>query len=153
MPFFTLTVTATATALTGVAFGDACNGSPERETELTHAAFDEIHEYLEGKRREFDLPLEMRGTPFQLKIWEALRTIPYGTTVSYREIARAAGNEQAARAAGGALNANPIAIIVPCHRVIGSDGSLTGFAGGIELKEKFIRLEECFDKKLQKIKK
>ena len=94
-----------------------------------------------GRRRRFDLPLDLRGTDFQKRCWQELLKIPYGETRSYAEIARAIGNPAAVRAVGLANGQNPIAIIVPCHRVIGSDGSLTGYGGGLETKRKLLELE------------
>ena len=91
--------------------------------------------------KQFDLALAPVGTPFQLKVWQALRTIPYGELVSYKTIAEAIGNPKAVRAVGGANGRNPIPIIVPCHRCIGSDGSLTGFGGGLDTKKRLIDLE------------
>jgi len=90
--------------------------------------------YFSGKLRRFDLPLDMRGTPFQIKVWKELCRIPYGKTITYGELARRIGNPKAARAVGMANNKNNIGIVVPCHRVIGADGSLTGYAGGTHLK-------------------
>jgi methylated-DNA-[protein]-cysteine S-methyltransferase len=98
------------------------------------AVIAQLEEYFAGERQEFDLPLDPQGTPFQLAAWEALRTIRYGETVTYGEQARRLGDARKARAIGAANGRNPISIIVPCHRVIGSDGSLTGFGGGIENK-------------------
>jgi methylated-DNA-[protein]-cysteine S-methyltransferase len=97
--------------------------------------------YFEGALTRFDLPLRPEGTPFQREVWEALRDIPYGATASYGEIARQVGRPGAARAVGWANGHNPISIIVPCHRVIGADGSLTGYGGGLERKERLLRLE------------
>ncbi len=97
--------------------------------------------YFAGELRDFDLDLAPSGTPFQLQVWEALRAIPYGQTASYGEIARAVGQPGAARAVGGANNRNPIAIVVPCHRVIGSGGSLTGYGGGLDRKRQLLALE------------
>ena len=94
----------------------------------------QLDEYFAGTRRSFDLPLHPVGTPFQLGVWEVLRGIDYGTTITYGEQARRLGSPTAVRAVGGANGRNPIGIIVPCHRVVGSDGSLTGFAGGVERK-------------------
>ena len=94
----------------------------------------QLNEYFAGKRTTFDLPLEPSGTDFQLNVWELLRKIPYGVTTSYGELARRLGDPQASRAVGAANGANPIPIIVPCHRVVGSKGELTGFGGGIERK-------------------
>jgi methylated-DNA-[protein]-cysteine S-methyltransferase len=101
----------------------------------------QLRAYFKGELKQFDLPLAPVGTPFQLKVWEALNTIPYGALASYKTIAEAIGNPKAVRAVGGANGKNPIPIIVPCHRVIGSDGSLTGFGGGLETKRRLIDLE------------
>jgi methylated-DNA-[protein]-cysteine S-methyltransferase len=101
----------------------------------------ELDEYFAGERRKFTIPLDLRGTPFQLACWNALLEIPYGETRSYGEIARAIGHPQAFRAVGMANNRNPIAIVVPCHRVIASSGSLCGYGGGLELKRKLLDLE------------
>jgi O-6-methylguanine DNA methyltransferase len=101
----------------------------------------ELRAYFRGELREFTCKLDLQGTVFQKDCWEALRTIPYGTTCSYADIARQVGRPQAVRAVGQANHRNPIAIIVPCHRVVGSSGSLTGYGGGLEIKEKLLRLE------------
>jgi O-6-methylguanine DNA methyltransferase len=97
--------------------------------------------YADGDLRTFDVPLAPRGTPFQLRVWEELGRIPYGQTISYGELARRLGNPKLTRAVGAANGANPISIIVPCHRVIRGDGSLTGYAGGLELKQALLALE------------
>ncbi|MFN3763308.1 MAG: methylated-DNA--[protein]-cysteine S-methyltransferase, partial [Anaerolineae bacterium] len=89
----------------------------------------------------FDLPLDLRGTPFQRRVWEELRRVPYGQTVAYGELARRVGRPGAARAVGRAVGANPVPIIVPCHRVVGADGSLVGYGGGLEIKAALLRLE------------
>ncbi len=102
----------------------------------------ELEEYLSGKRTLFELALDLRGTPFQLEVWNALREIPYGETRSYAEIARSVGRPLALRAVGAANGANPLAIVVPCHRVIASDGRLGGFAGGLELKARLLAMEQ-----------
>ena len=102
----------------------------------------EIQEYLEGKRCEFELPLDLRGTPFQLEVWSLLREIPYGATRSYADIAREAGRPHALRAVGAANGANPLALVVPCHRVIASDGRLGGYAGGLALKARLLAMEQ-----------
>jgi len=102
----------------------------------------ELKEYLQGRRKQFDLPLDLRGTPFQLKVWAQLRAIPYGETASYGEIAKAAGTPKGARAVGMANHANPVLLMVPCHRVIGKNGDLVGFGCGLELKEKLLNLEK-----------
>jgi methylated-DNA-[protein]-cysteine S-methyltransferase len=101
----------------------------------------ELEEYFAGQRERFDLPLAFGGTGFQREVWNALLTIPYGETVSYKELAERIGRPKAVRAVGAANGANPIPIIVPCHRVIGNDGSLTGFGGGLPLKRRLLELE------------
>lgn len=101
----------------------------------------QLEEYFAGARHEFELELAPSGTPFQLEVWRALREIPYGETASYGEIAAAVGQPGAARAVGGANNRNPIAIIIPCHRVIGASGSLTGYGGGLPRKQRLLALE------------
>jgi len=102
-----------------------------------------LREYYEGTRAGLDVPLDVRGTPFQLAVWEELRRIPYGATRSYGDIARAIGRPSAVRAVGGAVGANPVMIAIPCHRVVGSDGSLTGFSCGLEWKTWLLRLERA----------
>jgi len=104
-------------------------------------AIAQLREYFAGTRRHFALALAPRGTPFQLAVWQVLRAIPYGQTRSYGEIARGLGRPEAARAVGLANGANPLPIIVPCHRVIGADGSLTGFGGGLPIKRALLQLE------------
>lgn len=101
----------------------------------------QLREYFEGKRTDFDLPMAPSGTPFQLKVWQELCRIPYGETISYGELAKRTGNANASRAVGMANGRNPLPIIVPCHRVIGANGKLTGFGGGIWRKEKLLALE------------
>ena len=105
-------------------------------------ALDQIAEYLDGRRREFDLPLDVRGTDFQRRVWAAVAAIPYGETRTYAEIARAMGRPAAVRAVGAANGANPLPLVVPCHRVIGSDGSLTGYGGGLAVKQKLLEMEK-----------
>jgi methylated-DNA-[protein]-cysteine S-methyltransferase len=97
--------------------------------------------YFAGELEEFDLPLAPQGTPFQQRVWRELSKIPYGATISYGELARRIGNPNASRAVGLANGSNPIAIVIPCHRVIGSDGKLTGYGGGLTVKEKLLALE------------
>ena len=108
---------------------------------LVAEARRQLDEYFEGRRRGFDLPLAPAGTPFQLRAWKALQDIPYGATRSYGEQARAMGQPRAVRAVGAANGRNPIAIVVPCHRVIGGDGGLTGYGGGLDIKRFLIELE------------
>lgn len=112
------------------------------ETPLLKQAISQINEYLCGKRKTFDIKLAFSGTDFQERVWNALIKIPYGKTASYKDIAKVAGNEKACRAVGMANHNNPIAIIIPCHRVIGSNGSLVGFGGGLGTKEFLLNLEQ-----------
>ncbi|HET9106578.1 MAG TPA: methylated-DNA--[protein]-cysteine S-methyltransferase [Steroidobacteraceae bacterium] len=105
------------------------------------AAIAQLGEYFAGRRQAFDLPLAPRGTDFQRRVWNALRDIPYGRTISYGELARRIGNPGASRAVGLANGANPLPVLVPCHRVIGADGSLTGFGGGLPIKRRLLALE------------
>lgn len=114
----------------------------EQETALIKEAYRQLSEYLKGERKAFDLPLKPRGTDFQKRVWRALCDIPYGETRSYKQIAEAIGNPKAVRAVGMANNRNPITIIVPCHRVIGANGKLVGYGGGLEMKEFLLRLEK-----------
>ena len=109
---------------------------------LLMKAIVQLTEYFEGRRREFDLPINPKGTEFQRKVWKALAGIPYGETRTYGEIATQIGNRKAARAVGNANNKNPILLLIPCHRVIGADGSLTGFGCGLNIKEYLLNLEK-----------
>lgn len=102
---------------------------------------NQLTEYMDGKRKGFEVDIVFKGTPFQESVWKALQTIPYGETRSYSDIAKSVGNEKAVRAVGSAIGANPIAIIVPCHRVIGKNGSLSGYRGGIEMKKDLLTIE------------
>lgn len=115
--------------------------SADKETTVLKNAVRQLEQYFKGERQEFDLPIKLKGTDFQLKVWTALRNIPYGETCSYGELAKKIGNSKASRAVGGANNKNPILIIVPCHRVIGADGSMVGFGAGIGVKEYLLNLE------------
>lgn len=113
----------------------------EKETETIRRAYAQIKEYLDGNRKTFDLPLAPKGTKFQKQVWQALSDIPYGQTRTYKEIAVAVGNPKAVRAVGMANNRNPLIVVVPCHRVIGSDGKMIGYAAGVDKKEFLLRLE------------
>lgn len=119
--------------------------SPQADWKQDKAPFAEVIRQLQayfcGELREFDVPLALEGTEFQRRVWNALRVIPYGETISYLQLAERIGNPKAVRAVGLANRGNPIPIIVPCHRVIGSDGSLTGFGGGLSIKKKLLELE------------
>lgn len=115
--------------------------APEGETPLTLQAAAELEEYFAGKRQKFTVPLSPHGTEFQQAVWEALRAIPYGETRTYGEIAAAVGRPRAARAVGMANHDNPLLIFTPCHRVVGKNGALTGFACGLEVKRRLLELE------------
>jgi O-6-methylguanine DNA methyltransferase len=110
--------------------------------EKTRAARRELEAYFAGRLRKFMMPLDLRGTPFQLKVWRALRGIPYGQTRSYSDIARKVGRPRAFRAVGQANHRNPMAIVVPCHRVVAADGSLGGYGGGLKMKQFLLDLEK-----------
>ena len=112
-----------------------------KETNLIKEAHRQFSEYLKGERKEFDIPFRMKGTEFQTKVWKALCNIPYGETRSYKQIAQAIGNHKAVRAVGMANNKNPLLVIVPCHRVIGANGQLVGYASGLEKKRLLLQLE------------
>jgi methylated-DNA-[protein]-cysteine S-methyltransferase len=101
----------------------------------------QVREYVDGERRDFDLPLAPEGTPFQRAVWDELLKIPFGTTISYLTLARRVGRPKASRAVGQANGANPVALIIPCHRVIGADGTLTGYGGGLPLKQALLDFE------------
>ena len=113
----------------------------EKETPLLKEAFQQLQEYIEGERKDFDLPLDPQGTAFLRKVWEELQRIPYGKTASYKEIAERVGKPKACRAVGQANHRNPIAIFIPCHRVIAADGSLGGYGGGLDMKQRLLDLE------------
>lgn len=113
----------------------------EKDSDLLLEAEQQVREYLMGERQSFDLVLEPEGTAFQRAVWNALQHIPYGTTESYGGIAAAIGNPRACRAVGMANNRNPIVIIIPCHRVIGTDGGLVGYGGGLHIKRQLLRIE------------
>ena len=144
-----LLLTGTGTALAGVWFTPHRGGAvdPTRDPTLRpddgrlDAAVEQLGEYFAGRRDAFELELAVGGTPFQRRVWAALAEIPYGTTISYATLARRVGSPDAVRAVGLANGRNPISIVVPCHRVIGSDGSLTGYGGGLERKRRLLDLE------------
>jgi methylated-DNA-[protein]-cysteine S-methyltransferase len=110
--------------------------------------FNQLTEYFAGTRKKFDLPLDIYGTDFQIKVWEELKKIPYGKTISYKTLAENLGDVKSIRAVGKANGQNPIAIIIPCHRVIGSNGKLTGYAGGLKIKQKLLHLEGALNPEL-----
>ena len=121
--------------------GSLPEGAELKETELIKKAKTQLQEYFSGRRKDFDLPLKPSGTAFQQAVWQALCSIPYGETRSYKDIASQIGNQKACRAVGMANNRNPIAIVVPCHRVIGANGKMVGYAGGLSVKEHLLQLE------------
>jgi len=113
----------------------------QEDTGLLDSAKHQLQEYFQGQRQSFTLPLAPPGTPFQQRVWQELQRIPFGTTLTYRELAQCLGMPQAARAVGHANGRNPLAIVIPCHRLIGSDGHLHGYAGGITLKQRLLQHE------------
>lgn len=137
---------ATDTAVTSLYFEEKENSQNivENETQLLKEAKKQILEYFSGERFTFELPLEPEGTPFQKSVWKALESIAYGKTNTYGEIAQLIGNPKAARAVGMANHRNPISIIIPCHRVIGANGKLVGYGGGLDKKEKLLSIEKQF---------
>ena len=141
-----MTLTATHRAVVDIRFGpelpagsELCSAATAQP--LLRAAARQLEEYFAGQRRTFELPLAPAGSAFQRTVWEALRTIPYGRTRTYKQIAEQIGHARAFRAVGMANNRNPIAIVVPCHRVIGCDSKLTGYAAGLAIKERLLALE------------
>jgi len=141
-PIDDLLLTSDGRSLTGLYMSPF---SPPEDGRLDEGPFEEVIDQLEhyftGSRKSFEVPLRPSGTRFQLSVWEGLREIPYGKTISYGELARWIGNPRAVRAVGRANGSNPIAVIVPCHRVIGADGTLTGYGGGLDRKAKLLALE------------
>ena len=140
-PIGTIKIEATQNEIVTVQFTN-CVQSVDKPNEITPICEKQLREYFERKKKKFDIPLKLEGTEFQKKVWKELCKIPYGETVSYRQIAVNINNEKAVRAVGSAIGKNPIAIIVPCHRVIGTNGAMTGYAYGIEKKEKLLNLEK-----------
>jgi methylated-DNA-[protein]-cysteine S-methyltransferase len=135
-----LRISAGDAGLSGVRFCGECGEEGEAHP-LAVEATRQLRAYLEGRLYRFDLPLDLRGTEFQLRVWMALVEVPYGETRSYLAVAEAIGAPKAMRAVGAANGANPVAIVVPCHRVVGSGGKLTGYGGGLTLKRKLLELE------------
>ncbi len=127
--------------LIGLTIEEEYEASDDNENSFIRDVYSQLKEYFVGKRKKFDIPIKFEGTEFQVKVWEQLCNIPYGETRSYGDIAKNIGNTKASRAVGGANNKNPIMIVVPCHRVIGANGKMVGFACGIEVKEYLLSLE------------
>lgn len=147
-PLGTLLATADGKALTGLYY-EGGRHAPKAAREWTEdaacpplaACAKQVADYLDGKRKDFDLPMAAQGTDFQRRVWKEIARIPYGKTITYAELAKRAGSPGSARAAGAATGRNPLSIIVPCHRVVGTSGSLTGYAGGLDRKERLLKLE------------
>ncbi len=139
-------VTTTNSHIIGIEFlpDSSFREIPNDPPPILQEAMHQLQEYFSGKRFAFDLPLQLEGTPFQKKVWHALQTIPYGTTISYRQLAERVGNARAFRAVGNANRKNPIPIIIPCHRVIQTNGQLGGYSSGTKIKEQLLELEKKF---------
>lgn len=146
-PFGTLTLTDCNGYLTAIQWGTR-SGATEMATPLLWETVCQLSAYFKGRLQRFDLPLAPAGTPFQQQVWRALQEIPYGETVTYADIAVRIGRPLAVRAVGMANHRNPLPIVVPCHRVIGKNGSLTGYAGGLELKSSLLNMEAAFSGKI-----
>jgi methylated-DNA-[protein]-cysteine S-methyltransferase len=140
-PMGPVTVASTGKGIASIHFGNSVPSGGLTDPSANHQTVEQLTEYFEGKRTQFDLPLDVEGTPFQKAVWTQLLRIPYGETRTYGEIAKAIGRPGAARAVGMANHENPIAVVIPCHRVIGRDGSLTGYAGGVQLKAQLLSIE------------
>jgi methylated-DNA-[protein]-cysteine S-methyltransferase len=140
-PMGPLTVVSTEKGLASVHFGKSVPKGVTADESGKNEVVKQLSEYFEGKRTQFDLPLDVEGTAFQKSVWNQLLRIPYGETRSYGDIAKAIGKPAASRAVGMANHNNPIAIVIPCHRVVGQNGSLTGYAGGLHLKEQLLSIE------------
>ena len=141
--FFDMTAVCNEEAITHLLF-DGDIDAPVKKTPLLLECERQLEEYFSGKRAVFTLPLAPKGTPFQRQVWQALLTVPYGETRSYGQIAKQVGREKAARAVGGANHNNPISILIPCHRIIGADGSLWGYGGGLDKKKALLDLERKY---------
>ena len=142
-PFGIIIIESDGKAITGVKTeADATPVGKKEQSTLTDVTAMQLKEFFAGKRKKFDVPLAPQGTDFQRSVWKALQNIPYGKTKTYKQVAEMIGNPKACRAVGLANNKNPIWIIIPCHRVIGADGSLTGYGGGIKMKQKLLGIEK-----------
>ena len=144
-PVGRVTIASNGCAITAIAIGEVGLQGARKPSPLTNDAANQLQEYLAGRRRYFDLPLDPAGSPFQKKVWREMLDIPYGSTKTYGEIACAVGSPRGARAVGMAANRNPIAIVIPCHRVLASDGKLGGYAYGVEVKRFLLDLERRFN--------
>lgn len=153
-PLGSLRIIGSAAGLRAIRFKEREKLTPPQadwryEEEPFHAVIEQLREYFAGKRFDFEVPLAPPGTPFQQQAWDGLQKIPYGETISYAELARRIGRPKAVRAVGAANGANPIPIIIPCHRVIGSTGSLVGYGGGLDIKKALLALEREHHTKTQ----
>ncbi|MDY4986730.1 MAG: methylated-DNA--[protein]-cysteine S-methyltransferase [Eggerthellaceae bacterium] len=140
-PVGRVTIASNGCAITDLAIGEVGLQGTRKPSPLTNDAANQLQEYLAGRRRYFDLPLDPAGSPFQKKVWQEMLDIPYGSTKTYGEIACAVGSPRGARAVGMAANRNPIAIVIPCHRVLASNGKPGGYAYGVEVKRFLLDLE------------
>ncbi|WP_353894056.1 methylated-DNA--[protein]-cysteine S-methyltransferase [Proteinivorax hydrogeniformans] len=141
-PLGDLTLVANEQALQKIVFGTLAEDSlEEKETTLLNQAEDELQKYFKGTLKKFAVPVKPQGSYFQMAVWDYLKMVPYGDTISYGQVAKAIGNPKAVRAVGQANNKNPIPIIIPCHRVVGKDGSLIGYSGKLENKKKLLDME------------
>jgi O-6-methylguanine DNA methyltransferase len=142
-----LTLEASDAGISRIWFGSAglLRGDSERSS-LLDAAARQLEEYFAGRRKVFGLPLDLRGTEFQRSVWRELLGIPYGETRTYAEVARAIGSPRAVRAVGAANGANPVPIVVPCHRVVATGGGLGGYGGGLQMKRRLLELELCYNR-------
>lgn len=138
-PVGNIVVKSNGSAITDIFLGECAS---ENSDTLTQKAVNELKRYFDGTLTEFTFPIELSGTDFQKRVWKILTEIPYGKTFSYGDVAKRLGGKRYSRAVGGAVNKNPVLIAVPCHRVIGTDGSLTGFACGISVKKYLLALEK-----------
>lgn len=140
-PVGSIEVIATDKNILSLYFRENTGGEPAKPNALLEECMEQLREYFEGKRQDFDLPLEPSGTDFQLRVWKELLKIPFGTTISYLELARRLGGEKCIRAAGSANGKNPVSVIIPCHRVIGKNGKLIGYGGGLWRKKWLLQHE------------
>ncbi len=144
-PIGLLTLQLNGTDLEAIHFEEVeVKGYELKKTKQTQKVISELDEYFEGTRKVFTFPVKLEGTAFQKQVWQALRQIPYGETRSYKEIAEEIGHERAYRAVGSANRVNQFPIVIPCHRVIGANGKLSGYAGGLQIKVKLLQLEKSF---------
>ena len=140
-PMGPVTIASTEKGIASIHFGNNVPEGAVADSSVNHHTVEQLTEYFQGKRTQFDLELDLEGTPFQRAVWSELLRIPYGETRTYGDIAKAIGSPGAARAVGMANHDNPIAVVIPCHRVVGRDGSLTGYAGGLHLKAQLLSIE------------